>query len=112
LCFVVCCPDSGEIETVWIFDNDFRDAAHGIACTPSGVLLVTRGSLYAIDPVLRRCERVVCSLDGTEKESNVVVVAVAPTELCAYVSDCRDECIRRITLPPKWFVARNHGTKK
>ncbi len=85
-----------------------------IACTPSGVLLVTNcapSGVFAVHPPSGKCIPVAgCKQWGSLKDGvgleaafnfpqGIVVVA---SECCGYVSDTQNHCIRRVTLPAHW----------
>ncbi len=89
----------------------------GVACTPSGVLIVTchaTNSVYAVDPTSGRCQLIAGSTNGPVRDgpgskavfSVPIAVDVAAPERCAYVSDYFNHCIRKITLPPEWFIPK------
>ncbi len=90
----------------------------GIAATRSGVLIVgcsNTNSVYAIDPYTGHCERIAGTGSQGEMKDGPALqavfnrpegVVVVDSECCAYVCDRMNQAIRRITLPPKFFVAR------
>ncbi len=112
----VCCalphfrPFIGASSTIKLALNTLRPS--GVAATPSGVLIVScecnSRSVYAIDPLDGRCELI--SHTASKGEANYETayrgVVVADNERCAYVCDSQSEAIRRITLPPKFFLTR------
>jgi hypothetical protein len=87
----------------------------GIAATPSGALIVSctkTHSVYAIDPYTGHCERVAGTGSSGEPKDGPALQAVfeetqalvaVDSECSAYVSDL---AIRRITLPPEFFLTR------
>ncbi len=71
--------------------------------------------VYSIYPTTGHCERIAGTTLGRvrdgpalsavfEMPSHVQVVA---SECCAFVSDSCNHCIRRLSLPPQWFVRPN-----
>jgi hypothetical protein len=85
----------------------------GIACTLSGLLLVTCQDLqgmYSLNPTTGETTLLVDAKVASKYEqtwSNPSRMALAACECCAYVTDYGDHCIRRVTLPKEWFVKRS-----
>ncbi len=97
-------PSAAELKRIHLFES-FKP--NSLACTPSGVLLVTKrdGSLYAVDPASGKCEFVVRwrpPPKGRLFASDRCSIEVVALESCAYVTDM--DCVRRLTLPPQWFT--------
>jgi hypothetical protein len=111
------CPITDELSTV---RSSIRLLGlNGIAATPSGVLIVCCGdthSVYAIDPSTGYCEWIAgmgCAA-GEMKAGPALAavfnepmgVAVVDSECGAYVSEGRSHSIRRLSLPPNFFLSR------
>jgi hypothetical protein len=88
----------------------------GLACTPSGALIVTCHSsrrVCAVDPATGHCELITelppSSAGALPPPASDIAfrysVEVVASECCAFVSDQFNHCIYRITLPPALFVA-------
>ncbi len=113
---LLCLLGAAELSTVTLSQNI---RPWGIACTPSGALIVTcqsNSSLYAIDPDTGHCERIAGDsnqqrhIDGPALSAGFDFprgVEVVASERCAYVADTSNHCIRRLTLSPNYFVAPN-----
>jgi hypothetical protein len=108
----------GQLTTIW-FDKAIQGTLCGIACTPSGVLVLTDpfgGRIYAVDPATGRWELLSGPSKGEPTDGPALSavfhspsgIEVVASECCAYVCDSGNHCIRRITLPPEWFVPRKH----
>jgi hypothetical protein len=80
------------------------------------VLIVTScndGCVYGVDPTTGHCQRIAGSKKGKVKDGpglsavfhSPFCAEVVASECCVYVTDYHNHCIRRITLPPHWFVA-------
>ncbi len=91
----------------------------GIACTPSGVVLVACTSPPGVYSVAPSTGHVALVAEGTrrseqppglgQKLCQPLHLTLAAPECCAYVTDYRAHCIRRVTLPQHWFVPKTNA---
>jgi hypothetical protein len=106
ICLVFHCV--AELSTVQLCGEPVK--AHGVASTPSGLLIVVtrENRLYSVEPASGLCERMECYDSWSKSNEPFTVhtrftmsVEVVASEFCAYVTD--EHCIRRITLPKRFF---------
>jgi hypothetical protein len=109
--FLVTLCDSADLTTVANLRYAFPS---GIACTPSGVVLVmcSTRTMYAVHPTSGRCDpfaQIPHNKPPTQLKSNDrprYALEVVASEFCAFVSDPLDHCLHRVTLPAEWCAVK------
>ncbi len=103
--------ESERLTTLWPpSDLAFRFIPCGIAVTGSGRLIVGSmdgGAVCSFDPITRKLELLVGTGTGSDRraaqKSAADDLVVVEHERCTYVTDSRNSCVLRITLPDSLF---------